>query len=190
MESSSPQFQTIDVLYPKTLFASWCWLKTRERFLPYMIECTFENFDDLYEYTVSQIDLVQRRRGADEVLNTIGIALLSQTSFLPLKKEYWHAIDSDTEVEDRIFNFLPALDTPEKYQIAVTPTFQIDSPLIVEYRIGFAFKTGHFGEAESLMKSSNLFVTPEAKKAAIYDIKDLYGYDLITKERVTKDFKN
>jgi hypothetical protein len=41
-------------------------------------------------------------------------------------------------------------------------------------------------DIESFMLSSNMFVSPEAKNAALYTPENAYGYQISTKEIVTK----
>ncbi|MBN1169153.1 hypothetical protein JXA63_04655 [Candidatus Woesebacteria bacterium] len=187
------KWQSVKIKYPKKLYLYAVWTKN-ESLMPYFMSVLHKSYISMIKDAEEKIDYYAKNlEDIEYVSSAILVITLSYVKDHPLKKSFWKA---DPEVKfdlfKRLLQFIYAIDKPDLYNVCVTPFFYGEKDKAPELKFGaaFAYLRSHEREIDTIMKASNFPVTPKAKNCSIYNIDEVYGYDLETGERVSKDKNN
>lgn len=182
MPRKKVQFGITKINYPKTLLSFAFKIMHEKRLLFTFAYRSFEDIDQVKLYAKNVIKKSKNDSWSDEdshYVDSVLIIPLIYNRELQLKKEYW---DNPTDIVNyfnRYSAYLNMLKSPEFHEILVTPAIENGQ---VNFNSAIPFKKGSDRDIDIYMGCSDMYVSPEAKNAAIYFIDKIYGYDLNTNE--------
>lgn len=184
-------FQSIDVTFPETLIGCSFW-GVNKVWIPFVLHGMYDNLDDLLIYSKTYIKALRNRTSQASVLDQIIILNCKLDYIYPLHKSMWKT-DQEPAAKNmnREMGFLDAVANPELYKICVTPILEKEGDKFkILYTNNFAFLIDQEKELDEIMKSSDSYVSPEAKHCAIYTLTDSYYYDIGQDKEIIEDLKN
>lgn len=183
MERGKIAFQSKDYKFNKRVWAFWVWVRMENGGLSGIFgRAAMFSKSGLMQHAREYIKRM-REDSSSEVLDYIVVLSLKFSKLYPLKSEYWQGSDFVFDESDRSISLLKAAEYKDLYQVVITPSFRLRGGK-VGYAAAFAFKKECWEEAEALMRASDLCVIPEAKNVGVYDVWDVYGYNLVENKRV------
>jgi hypothetical protein len=184
-----PDFQSVKIDYPKKLYTYAFWVVSSDSDMPTPIFSprAIKSFGSVKRSAKAAI---KRSRGLDmHYLDYILVVPLTYQKDFKLKKEMWRQNNTNIGFARRNVSLLEAFDKNKLYNVMVTPAIVeiLGKGKSLEMYIAFPmFKSASNAEIEALTRGSDMYVSPEAKNAAIYTIDDMYGYNVIKNEKVKK----
>lgn len=184
-----PNFQSIDIKYPKKLYAFAFWLDSYDAQgpVPLLFPRLFKNIASVKYYSIPAIE--NTRENIHHYLDQILVIPLVFKRKFPLKKEMWTNNKTGIGISENNIEKIEAFIKYELYDAMVTPAIVkiLGEGKRLEKYIAFTMlKTATDEEIELMTKTCDIYVMPEAKNAAIYEIGEKFGYDPF-KNRVIKN---
>lgn len=189
--SKTVKFQSEDVSYPGTLYFFAIWGNNESKF-PIIHQNMFEKLDEMFTFSKTFINELRKHTSDEMVMDYIIVIECKFESLYPLHKSMWlnHTDSPFTKLaKDTVY--YKAILNRDQYKICVTPVIEPKGDMMsASYKNAFAFLKGSEKDLDALMSASDVFVTPEAKHAAIFTIEDVYGYDLVEEKIIDNNQKN
>lgn len=184
-------FQSVDIKFPQTLIGCSFW-GVNKVWIPFVLHGMYDNLDDLLIYVKTYIKALRNRTSHASVLDQIIILNCKFDYVYPLHKSMWKS-DQEPIAKNinREIEYLEAVANPEHYKICVTPILEKEgAKLKTLYTNNFAFHIDREKELDEIMRTSDAFVSPEAKHCAIYTLTDSYYYNIQDDKEIIENLKN
>jgi hypothetical protein len=181
-------FQSKVISYPSKLYLTGFFLYVHE-LNKHSIVFSFRLLPNLKAVRAYTSEILNNQNSSEcKYLDTVLVVDLILQNNFPLKKEMWEQDPPTVESHIKILNLIDVVGKKEFYNLIVTPVISNNAKIDTDFYLAFpALKTASDDEMVTLMKGSDMYVSPEAKNAALYSIKKMYGYNPFTRVRTNNE---
>lgn len=185
VEMKRVAFQSLDIEYPPKAYTFAAWALQNEVHYPVPMRGVYTNLDEMEKDANKVIgNLIEYPDKKSYIYDTILVLGLKYMEPVPLYRKYWMG-KTESKTTEIFTSFMLGFPDFRKLKALIIPIINNSK---VDLSVGMFFTNPTKAALEKYMASSDQFVSPEAKNAALYTIEDVYGYDLKTKNVVKKSF--
>lgn len=188
MSKKNVIYQSKEYNFPQHVWFFAAWLETaKDNYFPVFSSRVEESESAVIDYAREFVSLFKDLDVRGKVLDEVLLINLEFYEKFPLKQKYWKNPMYEIDEYDKISLFSKALRYKEFYRFVVTPSFNLPESNEVALSPAFTYLKGNDELIEVFMEVSKHPVFKDAKNAAIYNIKDRFGYDLSGDVIIKKD---
>ncbi|GEM_PF-6314476 len=188
MDIKNIKFQSKEAKFPDNLYFFGIWLVSKERLTLYFPQKTYISAENTLKAGKKYLPHARSQvHKTTKIPNVIIIISLKYSKKIKLQKSLWSQNPSGNIITHS-YSLIEAVDKYHDHHVVVAPVWEKNK---CELKVALGInKKAKKTELYKAMQSSDTYISPEAKHAALYSIFDVYSFDFDTNQLVEKSLNN